>query len=161
MKRILIAISMFLAANAAMNAQQTPLWLRSNSISPDGTQIAFTYKGNIYITDAKGGQARQLTTNPAHETSPMWTPDGQNIVFSSTRDGSKDIFIVSAKEEHRHELQHIRITRFSAPSSVTAQSSLQQQSSRMPHTEISRDRPSSTLRPLTEAAHSRLPLSRS
>ena len=51
MKRILIAISMFLAANAAMNAQQTPLWLRSNSISPDGTQIAFTYKGNIYITD--------------------------------------------------------------------------------------------------------------
>ena len=97
MKRILIAISMFLAANAAMNAQQTPLWLRSNSISPDGTQIAFTYKGNIYITDAKGGQARQLTTNPAHETSPMWTPDGQNIVFSSTRDGSKDIFMVSAK----------------------------------------------------------------
>lgn len=96
MKRIFIAISMFLASNAAIDAQQTPLWLRSNSISPDGTQIAFTYKGNIYITDAKGGQARQLTTNPAYETSPMWTPDGQSIVFSSTRESSKDIFIVPA-----------------------------------------------------------------
>ena len=96
MKRIFIAVSMFLASNAAIDAQQTPLWLRSNSISPDGNQIAFTYKGNIYITDTKGGQARQLTTNPAYETSPMWTPDGQSIVFSSTRESSKDIFIVPA-----------------------------------------------------------------
>lgn len=39
----------------------------------------------------------QITTNPAYETDPHWTPDGQNIVFSSTREKSKDIFIVSAE----------------------------------------------------------------
>ena len=97
MKRIIIAAALMFAGMSAASAQETPLWLRSNSISPDGNSIAFTYKGNIYITDAKGGQARQLTTNPAYDSTPMWTPDGQNIVFSSTRERSKDIFMVPAK----------------------------------------------------------------
>ena len=97
MKRIIIAAALMFAGMSAASAQETPLWLRSNSISPDGSSIAFTYKGNIYITDAKGGQARQLTTNPAYDSTPMWTPDGQNIVFSSTRERSKDIFMVPAK----------------------------------------------------------------
>ena len=97
MKRIIIAAALMFAGMSAASAQETPLWLRSNSISPDGSSIAFTYKGNIYITDVKGGQARQLTTNPAYDSTPMWTPDGQNIVFSSTRERSKDIFMVPAK----------------------------------------------------------------
>ena len=97
MKRIIIAAALMFAGMSVASAQETPLWLRSNSISPDGSSIAFTYKGNIYITDVKGGQARQLTTNPAYDSTPMWTPDGQNIVFSSTRERSKDIFMVPAK----------------------------------------------------------------
>lgn len=97
MKRIFLSLAALLFTAGMMHAQDTPLWLRSNSISPDGTQIAFGYKGNIYITDVKGGEARQLTSNPAYDTAPMWTPDGQNIVFCSTRELSKDIFIVSSK----------------------------------------------------------------
>lgn len=96
MKRILITLSLLLAGTAAAFAQTTPLWLRSNSISPDGSQIAFGYKGNIYIVSAEGGNARQLTSNPAYDTNPMWTPDGQSIVFTSIREMSKDIFIVPA-----------------------------------------------------------------
>ena len=96
MKRILSLITLFTVASLSF-AQTTPLWLRSNSISPDGSQIAFGYKGNIYIIGIDGGEARQITTNPAYDTTPMWTPDGQNIIFCSTRDRSKDIFIVSAK----------------------------------------------------------------
>lgn len=97
MKRILNLIAILTAtANMAL-AQETPLWLRSNSISPDGSEIAFTYKGNIYIVNADGGQARQITSNPAYDTRPIWTPDGQNIVFCSTRESSKDIYKVSAK----------------------------------------------------------------
>lgn len=97
MKRIFLTLSTLFLAAGTMLAQETPLWLRSNSISPDGTQIAFTYKGNIYITDAGGGEARQLTSHAAYETAPMWTPDGQNIVFCSTRESSKDIYIISEK----------------------------------------------------------------
>ena len=97
MKRILSVFAILTASATMAATEQTPLWLRSNSISPDGSEIAFTYKGNIYIVDSDGGQARQLTTNPAYDTTPLWTPDGQNIVFCSTRERSKDVFMVSAK----------------------------------------------------------------
>ena len=97
MKRIFSVFAIMTASAVMAVAQQTPLWLRSNSISPDGKEIAFTYKGNIYIVGSEGGQARQLTSNPAYDTTPIWTPDGQNIIFCSTRERSKDIFMVPAK----------------------------------------------------------------
>ena len=75
-------------------AQESPLWLRRNSISPDGKQIVFNYKGDLYVVSSDGGRARQLTSNPAYDSDPIWTPDGKNIVFSSYRERSKDIFTI-------------------------------------------------------------------
>ncbi len=92
---MILAASLMLAGNAS--AQDTPLWLRKNDISPNGKQIVFNYKGNIYIVDAEGGKADQLTSNPAFDSDPIWTPDGKNIVFSSYREKGKDIYMVSAE----------------------------------------------------------------
>ena len=74
----------------------TPLWLRDVRISPDGSTIAFTYKGDIYTVPVAGGQARQLTTQASYETDPVWSPDGKKIAFSSDREGGSDIFIMDA-----------------------------------------------------------------
>lgn len=90
--------SLFLAALAAFTtagATENPLWMRYCSISPDGSTIAFCYKGDIYTVPSTGGNARQLTTNPAYDTHPIWSPDGQQIAFASARQGSMDIYIVS------------------------------------------------------------------
>ena len=97
MKKSLLTLSAFLMLAASMSAQDSPLWLRRNAISPDGKEIAFTYKGDIYIVDSEGGRARQITTNSAYDSNPFWTEDGENIIFSSYREGSKDIYRVSAK----------------------------------------------------------------
>ena len=86
----------FIIGTAALSAQTTPLWLRKNAISPDGQTIAFTYKGDIFTVNASGGQARQITTNPAYDTDPMWSPDGSEIIFASYREKSKDIYKVKA-----------------------------------------------------------------
>ena len=94
MKRIILTISALLFMAAVSGAQDSPLWLRKNAISPDGEQIAFTYKGNIYVVDTDGGHARQITTNPAYDTDPMWSPDGGSIIFASYRNKSKDIYSV-------------------------------------------------------------------
>lgn len=72
----------------------TPLWLRDVRISPDGSTIAFTYKGDIYTVPVSGGQARQLTTQDSYETEPVWSPDGKKIAFASDREGGTDIFIM-------------------------------------------------------------------
>ena len=77
-------------------AQETPLWLRKNAISPDSKSVAFCYKGDIWVVGTEGGRALQVTTNPAYDSDPVWTPDSKQIVFSSNREGSKDIWRVPA-----------------------------------------------------------------
>ena len=97
MRKFLLSASILASLTSVSAEENSPLWLRYNSISPDGSNIAFTYKGNIFTVPINGGQAVQLTTNPAHDTRPIWSPDGQNIVFASNRDGNFDLFIVEAK----------------------------------------------------------------
>ena len=97
MKRIILTLSAFIISTMALLAQDSPLWLRNNDISPDGTRIAFTYKGNIFIVPVEGGKAFQLTTNASYDADPIWTPDGKSIVFSSYREKSKDIYMVSSE----------------------------------------------------------------
>ena len=96
MKRYLI-IATFMATLSSAQAQQNPLWMRYPAISPDGTTIAFAYKGDIYSVPVTGGEARQITTNAAYDTHPVWSPDGKKIAFQSDREGSLDIFIIDAK----------------------------------------------------------------
>lgn len=71
---------------------QVPLWLRYPKISPDGQTIAFNYKGDIYVVNSSGGQARALTTHEDHDFMPTWSPDGKTIVFASNRNGNYDIY---------------------------------------------------------------------
>lgn len=92
----LLAAAALIASGASAFAQETPLWVRKNAISPDGTQIAFSYKGNIWTVNTKGGRAEQITSSPAYESDPIWTKDSKEIVFSSFREGGRDIFITSA-----------------------------------------------------------------
>jgi Tol biopolymer transport system component len=51
-----------------------------------------TGNGDIYAIDPAGGSAVQLTSGPAIDTEPEWSPSGDKIVFSSTRDGNVEIF---------------------------------------------------------------------
>jgi len=74
----------------------TPLWLRSSAISPDGQTICFAYKGDLFTVPAAGGQARQLTTNAAWDGMPVWSPSGKHIAFASEREGSMDVYLMTA-----------------------------------------------------------------
>ena len=95
-KRIFPTVFLLLLFTCAF--AQEPLWMRYPSISPDGTQIVFSYKGDIYKTSSKGGQAQRLTTNPSFDSNPIWSPDGTKIAFVSDREaGGKDIYIMSSE----------------------------------------------------------------
>ena len=62
MKRQLLGVAAILLSISTY-AQDNPLWMRYCAISPDGTTIAFTYKGDIYTVPSTGGRASQITTN--------------------------------------------------------------------------------------------------
>lgn len=99
MKRFFLPLLLLAAGSLhpGAAAQESPLWLRKSAISPDGKQVVFGYKGDLYVVGTEGGRAVQLTSNPAYDSDPVWTPDGRQIVFSSWREGSKDIFRISAE----------------------------------------------------------------
>ena len=94
MKKLLTCLALSLVAASSYAA--TPLWLRDVQISPDGTEIAFCYKGDIYKVPSNGGTATQLTTQASYECSPIWSPDSKQIAFASDRNGNFDLFVMSA-----------------------------------------------------------------
>ena len=73
--------------------------------SPDGKRIAFVSladrhgetcfhdceaSGEIYVAEANGEHATRLTKSHANDTSPAWSPDGKQIIFSSDRSNPQD-----------------------------------------------------------------------
>lgn len=93
MKRNLLAVATLLLSSYSLAADDAA-WMRYCAISPDGSTIAFSYQGDVYTVPAHGGRAYQVTTNAAHDTRPVWSPDGRQIAFASDRQGSMDIYVV-------------------------------------------------------------------
>ena len=52
-------------------AEENSDWFRHSAISPDGSTIVFSYKGDIYNVSAKGGRATALTIHSAWEATPF------------------------------------------------------------------------------------------
>ncbi len=88
---------LFALLAVGLNLSAQPLWLRHNVISPQGDKIAFCYKGDVYVVNANGGKALQITTNAAYDSDPIWSPDGKQIAFSTDRNGNFDVYLVSAE----------------------------------------------------------------
>ena len=90
MKKVLLTLLMSVAAIGG--SASTPLWLSDVKISPDGSEIVFCYKGDIYKVSASGGSAVQLTSRDSYECEPVWSPDGKKIAFARFPQEFKDIF---------------------------------------------------------------------
>lgn len=85
-----------------------PVW------SYDGTVLAFRYyetggespQSDIYSVNVGTGESRRLTTSPAYDGDPAFSPDGTEIVFSSGRGGlnSNNLFIMTADGQNVRRL---------------------------------------------------------
>ncbi|MEO9012639.1 MAG: peptidase S41, partial [Ginsengibacter sp.] len=109
MKYTLLLFSGLLLSMISLG-QTNAMWLRYPAISPDGSTIAFGYKGDIYTVSSQGGKATALTIHEAQDQMPIWSHDGKRIAFASNRSGNFDVYIMSAKGG-----TPIRITYNSAP----------------------------------------------
>ena len=61
-------------------------------LSPDGQRVAVAAAGDIWVHDLAPSMTARLTFGPASDVRPIWTPDGERVVFSSNREKSFDIY---------------------------------------------------------------------
>ncbi|MBN1594201.1 MAG: PD40 domain-containing protein, partial [Candidatus Coatesbacteria bacterium] len=78
------------------------------ALSPDGEQIAFVVRGEIFAMKRNGGKAMRLTETAARERSINWSPDGRKLLFCSDREGTMDIFVMWSTDKDEPELAKSR-----------------------------------------------------
>ncbi|MBL8296577.1 MAG: PD40 domain-containing protein [Bryobacterales bacterium] len=62
-------------------------------LSPDEKQLAFSLAGDLWIRDLVRGLSTRFTFDPGLESWPVWSPDGERIVFGSNREGPNDLYV--------------------------------------------------------------------
>ncbi len=90
--RLVSVLAMAFAFGAAAAVVDFP---RFPSISPDGSSIVFSWRGDLWRVSSSGGQALRLTSHPADETNSAWSPDGSLIAFESDREGAANLYVMS------------------------------------------------------------------
>ena len=65
-------------------------------VSPDGRTIVFDLLGDLYLLPIDGGRARRITSGPAFDVQPRFSPDGARISFTSDRAGGDNVWTVAA-----------------------------------------------------------------
>ncbi|AFL85695.1 periplasmic protease [Belliella baltica DSM 15883] len=66
--------------------------VREMSISPDGKEIAFIARGEVFVTSVDGSLTKRITNTPEQEQFVQFAPDGKSIVYASERDSKWTIY---------------------------------------------------------------------
>jgi len=79
---------------------------RYPSISPDGTTIVFSWRGDLWKVGSSGGTALRLTRHAQDDLASAWSPCGTLIAFNSTRDGHLNIWLMDADGTNIRQVTH-------------------------------------------------------
>ncbi|TFH38681.1 MAG: peptidase S41 [Bacteroidia bacterium] len=91
-KTLLISMLTVLFIIPVSNAQINARLLRYPDVS--GSQIVFTYAGDIWIVSKDGGIAQKLSSPDGEEVFARFSPDGKQIAFTGNYDGNSDVYTI-------------------------------------------------------------------
>ncbi len=82
------------AASTTFAASATTQLLHGPALS--GTQIVFSYAGDLWTVGRQGGTATRLTSGVGIEAYPVFSPDGATLAFTGEYDGNLDVYTMPA-----------------------------------------------------------------
>ncbi len=65
------------------------------ALSPNGKEVAFVFRGEVFAASVKEGTTRRITDTPEQERSVSFSPDGRSILYAGERDDSWNIYQTS------------------------------------------------------------------
>ena len=68
-------------------------------LSPDGDEIAFIARGEVFVTSVEHDATRRITTTPEQERSVSFSPDGRSLLYASERGGSWNLYRADLTDE--------------------------------------------------------------
>ena len=84
------------SSTTSSTSNMAPLpYFTEPALAPDRAEIAFVSGGDIWTVPSAGGAARLLVSHPATESRPLYSPDGKQLAFVSTRTGNGDIYVLT------------------------------------------------------------------
>lgn len=71
------------------------------ALSPNGKELAFVVRGEVFVTSVEGGYTKRITNTPQQERNVAFSPDGRTLYYSTERGNSWDIYqaTIQRKEE--------------------------------------------------------------
>jgi len=92
-------------ASSITEPEHQTLQVRSSdcaAVSPDGSQMVFAFRGELYITNTDNNpETRRITTTVASEADPVFSPDGRTMIYASERQGKWNLFSIRLGEKDR------------------------------------------------------------
>lgn len=61
-------------------------------LSPNGKEVAFIYRGEVFVTSVEGSMTKRITNTPEQERTVSFSPDGRALLYASERDSSWNIY---------------------------------------------------------------------
>lgn len=89
-------------------------WI-SLDVSPDGETIVFDLLGDLYLLPIGGGEAEVLTSGLEFDHQPRFSPDGQEVVYVSDRDGSNNVWVVNLADKVQRQISEDYWMQFVSP----------------------------------------------
>ena len=89
-KKILLSLFLLTGMSALLSAAGEARLLRFPATN--GSEIVFSYAGDLYKVSASGGEAQRLTSHVGYEMFPRFSPDGKTIAFTGQYDGNTEVY---------------------------------------------------------------------
>ena len=73
--------------------------ITQTALSPNGKEIAFVVRGEVFVTSVEGGLTKRITNTPQQERNVKFSPDGRTLYYSTERGNSWDIYKASIERK--------------------------------------------------------------
>lgn len=66
--------------------------VRDMAVSPNGKEVAYIFRGEVFVSSVDGGITKRITNTPEQERLVSFSPDGKTLLYTSERGNSWKIY---------------------------------------------------------------------